>query len=304
MEYIKINSIEDIDLSKISIRDINKRYIDRNGLRYATRFNMEKRRVEIIQIVKGKREADRLWNRCHKKSDLSQSKTLNVSFDEKLESSEVKQVASEFEELEKSYHPEMPGSESESEDFIFDEGQTEGIFYEKAFMRECMEDFEKMKGRMIGVGNMIRNSRVFSPASGSDINDLIREIDIKCIQSCDETVNYFKELTSYPRPLSYYMGRLKPEQITRIDAVVGDEQKMEFTIRYEMRHAIMETYTRILTIFNRLLILLKKNVPTEKSDIPATGRRFYLDAMAASEFIIKNCQKNLNKIKIWKSRYL
>ncbi|MDH5657690.1 MAG: hypothetical protein OEZ34_17375, partial [Spirochaetia bacterium] len=233
-----------------------------------------------------------------------QSKPLNVSFDEKLQSNEITPVSSELEELEKSYRPDMPDSETESEDFIFDNEQSNDLFYEKVFMKDCMEDFEKMKGRMSGVGNMIKNSRVFSPASGSDINDLIREIDLKCIQSCDETINYYKELTSYPRPLSYYLGRLKPEQLTRIDAVIGDEQKMEFTVRYEMRHAIMETYTRILTIFNRLLIILKKNVPTENSDLPATGRRFYEDAVSASEYIIKNCQKNLNKIKIWKSRYL
>lgn len=57
MDYIPINSIDDIDPRKISIRDINKRYVDRNGNRYATRFNLETRRVEVVQLFKNKQEA-------------------------------------------------------------------------------------------------------------------------------------------------------------------------------------------------------------------------------------------------------
>ncbi|MCB1173598.1 MAG: hypothetical protein KDK39_08540, partial [Leptospiraceae bacterium] len=57
MDYIPINSIQDLDPKKISVRDINKRYIDRDGNRYATRFNMKTRSIEVVRLARNQQEA-------------------------------------------------------------------------------------------------------------------------------------------------------------------------------------------------------------------------------------------------------
>lgn len=55
--YIPITSESDIDTSKISLRTINNRYIDKNGQRFATRFNLRSHKIEIVKIALGKEEA-------------------------------------------------------------------------------------------------------------------------------------------------------------------------------------------------------------------------------------------------------
>ncbi len=48
--YIKIDSITDIDPLKLSISQIQQRYIDKDNNRYALRFNKETRRIEILKL--------------------------------------------------------------------------------------------------------------------------------------------------------------------------------------------------------------------------------------------------------------
>lgn len=49
--YIKIDSISEIDPLKLSISQIQQRYIDKDNNRYALRFNKETRRIEILKLI-------------------------------------------------------------------------------------------------------------------------------------------------------------------------------------------------------------------------------------------------------------
>jgi len=49
---IKINDISEIDTSKISVYDLNNRYIDKNGSMFSLKYNRGERKVEIIKIVR------------------------------------------------------------------------------------------------------------------------------------------------------------------------------------------------------------------------------------------------------------
>jgi len=55
--YIRINSVADIDTSRITLRSIENRYVDTDGRRFATRFNLRTHRIEIVPIALGKEEA-------------------------------------------------------------------------------------------------------------------------------------------------------------------------------------------------------------------------------------------------------
>ncbi len=57
MKYILIRSAEDLDPRKISIKEINRKYVDPMGNRYATRFNMDTRRVEVVRLASSREEA-------------------------------------------------------------------------------------------------------------------------------------------------------------------------------------------------------------------------------------------------------
>jgi len=81
--YIPINSINDIDLSKINIGNINNRYIDMHGNRYATRFNIRTKRVQIVRIALGEDEAREFKGVVV--SELSQMNRRNKTSNESVE---------------------------------------------------------------------------------------------------------------------------------------------------------------------------------------------------------------------------
>lgn len=55
--YIRINSISDIDTARITVKGIENRYVDAQGRRYATRFNLRTHKIDIIPIALGREEA-------------------------------------------------------------------------------------------------------------------------------------------------------------------------------------------------------------------------------------------------------
>lgn len=55
--YIRVNSLADIDTSRITVRGIENRYVDAQGRRYATRFNLRTRHIEVVPIALGRDEA-------------------------------------------------------------------------------------------------------------------------------------------------------------------------------------------------------------------------------------------------------
>lgn len=60
MKYIFINSIYDIDTRKIAIGQIGQKYIDKEGHRYTTRFNLFSREIEVVRLAATMEEALRV----------------------------------------------------------------------------------------------------------------------------------------------------------------------------------------------------------------------------------------------------
>lgn len=49
---IRINDISDIDTAKISVYDLNNRYVDMHGNMYGLKYNKALKRMEVIKIVR------------------------------------------------------------------------------------------------------------------------------------------------------------------------------------------------------------------------------------------------------------
>jgi hypothetical protein len=56
-QYIRIESISDIDTGRVTLKNIENRYIDAQGRRFATRFNLRTHKIEIVPIALGRDEA-------------------------------------------------------------------------------------------------------------------------------------------------------------------------------------------------------------------------------------------------------
>lgn len=58
--YILIDTVDDLDPRRISIRDLNKKYMDREGNRYALRFDLNSRQIHVVRLAGSKDEAVRI----------------------------------------------------------------------------------------------------------------------------------------------------------------------------------------------------------------------------------------------------
>lgn len=295
-EYIPIDSVNDLDPAKISLGDINKRYMDRNGMRYATRFNLKTRKVEIVRIVKGRQEAE-----------IVRRQIIKEKSDDSRQLEESKQYSNDSDGL--AGETVLADSMSSNEDFVVSpKGPPSTLdasagFVERQFMDECASDFEKVKERLTGITNFIKNSRYFEAKRSGELTEVFRGIDVEGIQRSEHAINYYKELMSYPRPVSYYIARLGPELKERLDSLENDEQKMVLVRRLETQATFHEAYSKVAEATKHLLGLLDEIGADELDLLPHAQRQAFEDARAASRFLIENCTSKLEKIKIWKHKY-
>lgn len=58
--YVLVDSIDEIDLKRVHIQDLGKRFVDRQGNRFALRFDLEHRRIRLVRLATSRAEADRI----------------------------------------------------------------------------------------------------------------------------------------------------------------------------------------------------------------------------------------------------
>ena len=48
---IRVASVEDIDLTKVSVYDLNNRYVDSQGNMYGLKYNRSDKKIEVIKML-------------------------------------------------------------------------------------------------------------------------------------------------------------------------------------------------------------------------------------------------------------
>ncbi|MCR9140806.1 MAG: hypothetical protein NXI24_00940 [bacterium] len=322
MDFIPINSIADIDPEKISIRDINKRYIDREGNKYATRFNLQSRKVEVVRIVKTRAEAQRVSQQIKKERfEDRRARRRQPEGLEDSESSEGLDAASDVPapDLPDPEIPDFDDLESDdlapsdllgsSEPAASSGGGTQsapdmhsGVFIEQHLIDDIVSHLGRCKEGQQVVINNLKNSRCFE-GTGNELNDLIREIDVDCWQASETAINYYKELYGYPRSVAQYIIRLTPEEKERIEALADDAERMEVIRRLETRRSFEQLYKKIHSMTEGILKLIE-SVPDEtKSQLLAAPRQQLQDAQASTEILLSEVNEKLFQIEQWKKRY-
>ncbi len=309
MDFIPINSIADIDPDNISIRDINKRYIDRDGNRYATRFNLQTRRVEVVRIVKTRAEAQRvsqqikrqrLETRRAERQPVAAPDDLTERLDVPDEHTDLAPPPTlhtpDFDDLAGGDDPLAPSEPAAAGPSMQDQ-----VFVEQHLIDEIVSHLSRCKERQQVVMNNLKNSRCFD--TGGELSDLTREIDVDCWQASDNAINYHKELYGYPRSVAQYLIRLTPEERTRVDALPDDAAQMEVIRRLESRRAFEDVYQKVLSTSNRMLEMVQ-SVPEETAaTLMAAQRQQLEDATASTEILLSEVHEKIHQIEHWKKRY-
>jgi hypothetical protein len=180
-KILRIDSISDINTSKISVYDLNNRYIDAQGNLFGLRYNRIEKKIEIIKLIR-KNSSDAFHVQQRIVKDKKDNPSYNVS-------------------EENFYENDDEAAHIETEQFVDPEG----------FINSTIAEMSNHKSRIQGIIMNIKNTEAFprdNKHEAAQLEDIFRNIEIDGILRFDELENYYKELTSYPRSITYYQAKL------------------------------------------------------------------------------------------------
>jgi len=327
VDYIYINSINDIQPEKISIRQLNKKYIDKMGNRYATKFNLKTKKVEIVRLATSKEEALRLREEIRREKliekpgrggILSGSK-LDQNMPDYFKSDDSFETPSSFFETNASSRelqsPQDSGISSEDFDpYLMDVDRgglgsfekrnlTGVVFYEKPFIDKCISEIQKTKERQNAFINYIKKTKLFDREEKERFDELEREIDIECWQRGEKAVNYHRELYSYPRPINYYLARV-PSDKKKVLESKKEEEKLDLVRRWELQEVFEKTFSLFFRTTEKAYFLLQEKISHDAfSNLPAQTQQLLKDSRTSCEIVMQASKEILQEIKIWRNKF-
>lgn len=331
MEYIHINSIDDIKPEKISIRQLNNKYIDRYGNRYATKFNIKTKKVDIVRLATTKEEALRFRDEIkktgkQKKEIFEKPSTANsgrippdyYESDDSFEDSnfffkEIKSGSS-FTNDSKA-RPAQDTSDNNPDPYLqdinisnspeFTRRSMSGIaFYEKPFIDRCLEEIQKTKERQNAIISHIKKTKIFDQVDKDIFDELEREIDVECWQRGEVAVNHHRELFSYPRPLSYYLTRLNSEKKHTLESRKDEAEKLDLVRRWEIQESFETIFTKFHDVTKKIYKLLQEKIKSDDFKThTAQFQQLLKDANTSCEIIIQSAADIIQQIHVWKNKY-
>ncbi len=268
---IRINDVSDIDTSRISVYDMNNRYIDPYGNLYGLKYNLGSKKVDVIRLV-----------RAHDKLASDMEYEINrkkmTSFDELNEEEEY---------IEK---------EEEPPEVVTGETVDSSMFDPEEYINNSIELMKTHRGRIAGIIMNIRNSNIVSQdnkAESSELDDIFRTIEIDGLQGFEDTENYQKELINYPRSITYYQSKIDTRGRKIVETLAAHKDRvMKFIYYYEMYHMIHDLYLKIIKMMNRLQEFLRDKNPDNMRNISPHDKQSFRDA----ELSIKNTVSEIEKI--------
>lgn len=277
-QYIFIDSIDDIDPRRISIRDLNKKYMDREGNRYALRFDLNSRKINIVRLAGSKDEALRIRAEILKKrkaekgmhsesedffqiedsSSLPEFRSTPSNRPAGPDRSEPLRPASGKEShAETLPHPSEIFSDAESgfiDDFL--EPGTR-IINEIDLFPELEREISRILDSQKAIVKVMGRVRALEESGKSEeFFAAEKKIDEWCIQKAADAARLYQELSGFPRSPSHYLGSFPINEKKRIEAMADERQQIEEIKRFELHRTYSELLNNIqdLTIKLRLIL--------------------------------------------------
>jgi hypothetical protein len=224
---IRINDISDIDTAKISVYDLNNRYVDMHGNMYGLKFNKALKRMEVIKIV-----------RTHEKNA--------GSFQQKII---IKKRG--MGETAANNHAQQAG-------ITPDRSEAAEIFFNPdVFIEKSMESARVHKDRVKGIIMNIRNSNIIpkeNKMESNQLEDIFRNLDIDVIQGVENLTNYQKEMINYPRSITYYQAKYDERGREIIESLSSSNKKV---IRFIYLSEMLENIRTLYRNMDRIIKILK-----------------------------------------------
>lgn len=254
---IRINDISQINLSQVSVYDLNNRYIDPMGNMYGLKYNRTKKKIMIIKLVRTHASDSSFFHKRMIKKKISKNKTTPLNDNIGIED-----------------------QQSVIENDIT--GNIKGDFDPYAFINDSLSMIQVHKSRLTGIIRNLRNSNVFSKQNKTEnieLGNLFRKIEMDVIQLFDKVNSDYKELVRNPRSITHYHASMDNKGREVIDALSGDNKKiMQFITLYEMHYAIKDIYRNLRSAMKELYEFIGNKNIEEIKTIHQEQKQFFLDA--------------------------
>ncbi|MBL0953645.1 MAG: hypothetical protein IBJ01_02655 [Leptospira sp.] len=367
--YIKIDSISEIDPLKLSISQIQQRYIDKDNNRYALRFNKEIRRIEILKLVgnhfelvphhqttnpkgEGTSNETKSGNQTPPpppiiSEDLranpilgklistpdpkpttpeKTSKTIEISKDklspvveENLMREDVDLDIFDGEEPPKPEEtlshegllntPEPPKPEEDIDHTQINANTRleEGTGEKTAQQR--IDDFLKIiatyRERIAAIIRNLQSSRIFEltgdPSENKNIvGNFSREMEATVFEAIDKMIDLHKEMTSYPRPITYYISKAPVEKREEMKLIESDKEKLNNLHLFEMQRHTDAIIKDLKKLSLQLLNILNLKNEIQVKQLQYANQLMFVDAKNASLYFAQDLDKTILEIENWK----
>lgn len=274
---IRINSIDEIDTSRISVYDLNNRYIDPKGDMYGLKYNIADKRIEIIKLMRAhaKDAAAVSQQIIRKKHDVLQREAQS-------EPAPPAAVRAETASQPAAKRPVAAGGDPVS---IINAG---------------MELLIVHKNRLNGIIMNLKNSHFIKDEDKTDnigLDDYFRTISIDAIQKIDKLETYQKELQNYPRSSTYYQSKIDKDGLAIMETLSGDQERlMKFIYRYEMFNGMRGILRQERKLLNDLLRFLSGISGEMMKHLERFEKQNYEDALTSLKNTITECDLCLDDL--------
>ncbi len=273
-KVIRIQDISQIDTGKISVYDLNNRYIDPMGNMYGLKYDRISHRVEIVKL-----------QRIHTSEIHSYKRKIF----------ENKSHAAEQDETEDEYSTSVSDINTENDKLFFEPD---------VFIDSVINDSDTHRERIKGIIMNIDESGVFPKENKSEsleIEGILRNLDIEGIQQLDKLESYHRELTSFPRSLTYYQAKIGKDGRELLDHLSNNKERtMRFIFLYEMEETISRVYKNLRKHLLTLEELLKKKNIDEIAGVTKHAKQSFTDAVTSMTNTIDDVDSTLTRTNLLK----
>ena len=282
-EYIFVRSIDEVDPKKLTVRDLNKKFIDQEGRKYAIKFDLETRQIKFVRLAGSYQEALKIKQEIQKEKFIEKKEKLEFQLPEKREEPTSTKI-SNFQE-------------NKNMDFDF-YSPDENFIDENEFFKELERDTKKSVESLRAIEKNLNRSQVFEKLSNSlnDFFDLQKEIEVKCYHSSEEAFKIFKELVYFSRPVPYYISRL-PEPVRKKIEKFDEQQQFDYIKRFEIYKIFRELIMNVIDLTNQLEKFYYKLPAIERE------RKPLVDLISSFAEIKETTQELIQKLNRWYSQY-
>ncbi len=264
--YIRIKDVSQIDTAKISVYDLNNRYIDPLGNIFGLKYNRMMRKVEVIKI-------------------------------ERIHTSEMHQFQKKM-MINREHHLSMETDETQYDSLPMETGYPDDdeFFDPDIFIEDVMTGAETHRERLKGILMNITDSGIVNrdhKQLSTEYDDIIRNLDIDGTQQLDKMENYYRELTNYPRSITYYQSKIDKDGKNMLERLTGNSEKtMKFIYYYEICASVRRIYTNL----KKHVVNLDNFVTSKKSDDGPAMSKHQKQSYNDAKISIKNTIADIDKI--------